>query len=200
MANRARVWLVDDFEGFWQDVRYALRTMRRSPGFTVVAVVSLALGIGANTAIFSLIDTLMLRSLPVRNPQQLVDLLNTYPGDPRLNVYSFDAYQYMRDHNQVFSGLIACSASRLSVRGEGLEAAAVDGEFVDGNYFRMLGVKPAAGRLIGPEDDHTQAVSDAVAVVSWSYWKDRFNLDPAIVGKRITIEDVPATIAGVAPQ
>jgi predicted permease len=187
-------------EGFWQDIRYALRTMRRSLGFTVVAVLSLALGIGANTAIFSLIDTLMLRSLPVRNPQQLVDLLNTYPGDPRLNVYSFDAYQYLREHNNVFSGLIACSPSRLSVRGEGLEVAGVDGEFVDGNYFRMLGVKPAAGRLIGPDDDRTQAISDAVAVVSWSYWKDRFNLDSAIVGKRITIADVPATIAGVAPR
>src|SRR5207253_5385637 len=73
-------------------------------------------------------------------------------------------------------------------------------EFVDGNYFRMIGVKPAAGRLIGPEDDRTRAASSAVAVVSWSYWKSRFNLDPAIVGKRITIEDVPATIAGVAPQ
>jgi putative ABC transport system permease protein len=194
------MWAWNALEGLWQDVRYALRTMRRSLGFTVVAVLSLALGIGANTAIFSLIDTLMLRSLPVRNPQQLVDLLNTYPGDPRLNVYSFDAYQYMRDHNRVFSGLIACSPSRFSLRGERLEAAAVDGEFVDGSYFRMLGVKPAAGRLIGPEDDGTQAVSSAVAVVSWSYWKGRFNLDPAIVGKRITIEDVPATIAGVAPQ
>ena len=81
----------------------------------------------------------------------------------------------------------------------GSAAADADGEFVDGNYFRMLGVKPAAGRLIGPEDDRTQAASSAVAVVSWSYWKGRFNLDPAIVGKRITIEDVPATIAGVAP-
>src|SRR5437870_410640 len=127
------MWAWNALEGLWQDVRYALRAMRRSLGFTVVAVLSLALGIGANTAIFSLIDTLMLRSLPVRNPQQLVDLLNTYPGDPRLNFYSFDAYQYLRDHNHVFSGLIACSPSRLSVRGEGLEVAGVDGEFVDGN-------------------------------------------------------------------
>jgi putative ABC transport system permease protein len=194
------MWGWSSLERLWQDIRYALRTMRRSPGFTAVAVLSLALGIGANTAIFSLIDTLMLRSLPVREPGQLVDLLNTYPGDPRLNVYSFDAYQYMRDRNQVFSGLIACSPARLSVRGEGLEAAAADGEFVDGNYFRMLGVKPTAGRLIGPEDDGAQAASSAVAVVSWSYWKSRFNLDPAIMGKRIIIDDVPATIAGVAPQ
>ena len=194
------MWAWNASGTFRQDVRYALRTLRRSLGFTVVAVLSVALGIGANTAIFSLIDTLMLRSLPVRNPRQLVELLNTYPGDPRLNNYSFDAYQYMRDHNQVFSDLIACSASRLSMRGEGLAATAADGEFVDGNYFPMLGVKPAAGRLIGPDDDRPPAVSSAVAVVSWSYWKSRFNLDPAIVGKRITIEDVPATIAGVAPR
>jgi putative ABC transport system permease protein len=199
------MWGWHSLEKLWQDVRYALRMMRRTPGFTAVAVLSLALGIGANTAIFSLIDTLMLRTLPVRDPQQLVELLNTYPGDPRLNTYSFDACQYMRDHNQVLSGLIACSASRFSLRGQGLEvvesaAAAADGEFVDGNYFRLLGLKPAAGRLIAPEDDGTQAVSSAVAVVSWSYWKGRFNLDPAIVGKRITIEDVPATIVGVAPR
>jgi predicted permease len=176
-----------------QDLRYALRLMRRAPGFTAVAVLSLALGIGANTAIFSLINTLMLHSLPVREPGRLVDLVNQYPSDPPLNLYSFDAYQYMRDHNQVLSDLIACSAGRVSVGGDGLEAAAVDGEFVDGTYFRVLGVKPAAGRLIGPGDDQA-------AVVSWSWWKGRLNLDPAVVGKRIMIENVPATIVGVAPR
>ncbi|MGO9011817.1 MAG: ABC transporter permease [Bryobacteraceae bacterium] len=183
-----------------QDTRYALRMMRRAPGFTAVAVLSLALGIGANTAIFSLIDTLMLRLLPVRDPQQLVDLLYKYPSDPRLNGFSFEAWQYMRDHNTVLSGLIARAPSRLSVRGVGMEAQTVDGEFVDGNYFRMLGVKPAAGLLIAPDDDGAQAAASAVAVVSWAYWKSRFNLDPAVVGKRISIEDIPATIAGVAPD
>jgi predicted permease len=191
------MWVWNSLEALWQDIRYALRMMRRGVGFTAVAVLSLALGIGANTAIFSLIDTLMLRSLPVRNPQQLVEPLYTYPGDPRLNGYSFDAYEYMREHNHALSGLIASSVSRLSVGGE---AAAVDGEFVDGHYFQMLGVKPAAGRLIGPEDDGMPALASAAAVVSWAYWKGRFHLDPAIVGKRIAIEDVPATIVGVAPE
>jgi predicted permease len=184
-------------EALWQDLRYAFRMMRRGIGFSAVAIFSLALGIGANTAIFSLIDTLMLRSLPVRNPQQLVEPLYKYPTDPRLNGFTFDAYQYMRDHNHVLSGLIASSVSHLSVRGE---TAPVDGEFVDGHYFQMLGVKPAAGRLIGPDDDGTGAISSAVAVVSWAYWKGRFHLDPAIVGKRIAREDVPTTVVGVAAE
>src|SRR5664280_926611 len=92
----------------WQDVRYALGMMRRTPGFTAVALLSLALGIGANTAIFSLINTLMLRTLPVRAPEQLVELLSRYPGEPRLNWSSQASYQHYRDNNHVFSELIAC--------------------------------------------------------------------------------------------
>jgi predicted permease len=180
-------------------MRYALRTLLRSPGFTLVAVISLALGVGANTAIFSLIDVLILRSLPVSRPAELVDLLYKYPSDPRLNSFSFDAFQHMRQSSRTLAGLIATSSSRLSVRGEGREAVPVDSESVDGNYFGMLGVKAAAGRLIAPGDDDAQAAAAPVAVVSWPYWKNRFNLDPGIVGKRIFVENVPATIVGVAP-
>src|SRR5271163_4154 len=97
-------------EQFWRDARYALRMMRRSPGFTTVAVLSLALGIGANTAIFSLIDTLMLRMLPVQDPGQLVELLQKYPGEPRGNGYwSRQSFEHFRDHNHIFSALIASS-------------------------------------------------------------------------------------------
>src|ERR1022692_611880 len=180
-------------ESLWQDTRYAVRALRRSPGFTAVALLSLALGIGANTAIFSLINTLMLRMLPVPEPRQLVEFLVLYPGDPPLNVFSQQSYEYFRDCNHVFSGLTGVHPSRFSVRGEGLEPETVDGEGVVGNFFRMLGVKPAIGRLIGPGDS-------AVAVVSWSYWKNKFNLDPAILGKRIVVEDVPATVVGVTPH
>src|ERR1700686_5453349 len=116
--------------GLWQDVRYALGMMRRSPGFTAVAVLSLALGIGANTAIFSLINTLMLRLLPVRQPQQLVELLNIYPGDPRLNSFSWPSYQHFRDNNHVFSALIGAARSRFAVCAEGLEPETVEGEYV----------------------------------------------------------------------
>ncbi|HYW46456.1 MAG TPA: ABC transporter permease [Bryobacteraceae bacterium] len=184
----------------WQDIRYALRTMRRTPGFTAVALLSLALGIGANTAIFSLIDTLMLRRLPVREPGQLVELLQKYPGEPRGGYWSWPSYEHYRDHNHVFSSLTGTSTdTRVSVRGEGLEPETVTGEYVAPNFFPVLGLKPAIGRLIGPDDDPGGAAA-AVAVVSWSVWKNRFNLDPAIVGKRLIVQDAPVTVVGVAPR
>jgi predicted permease len=184
--------------GLLQDLRYALRQLRKNPGFTAVAALTLALGIGANTAIFSLVNILMLRMLPVREPGQLVELLHRYPGEPHFNGFSWHTYQLMRDHNHVFSGLIAAAYQPFHVRGEGLEPQTVEGGYVDGNFFPVLGVKPAIGRLIGPEDDHT-GDSSAVAVVSWSYWKSRFNLDPAILGKQIIVEDMPVTVVGAAP-
>ncbi len=187
-------------ETIWQDVRYSLRTMRRAPGFTLVAVLSLALGIGANTAIFTLIDDVMLRMLPVHQPEQLVELLNKYPGEPRGNFFSRESYEYYRDHNHVFSGVIATAASHFSVRYAGAEPEMLDSEFVVGGFFPVLGVKPAIGRLIAPDDDRSGAASSAVAVVSWSYWKNRFNLDPSILGRQIVVEDVPLTIVGVAPR
>ncbi len=186
--------VAQSIDTLWQDVRYAARMMRRAPGFASIAVLSLALGIGANTAIFSLIDALTLRQLPVREPEQLVEFLNQYPGEPPLNAFSRPSYDYFRDHNHVFSGLSGISATSFSVRGEGLEQETVTGEYVDSNLFPLLGVRPAIGRLIGPEDD------PAVAVVSWSYWQSRFNLDPAILGRRIVVDNVPAMVIGVAPR
>ena len=126
-----------------QDIRYSLRMLRRSPGFTAVSLLSLALGIGANTAVFSLINTVRLRLLPVREPGQLVELLQHYPGEPRGGYWSWLSYEYYRDHNHVFSGLIAASSpSRFSVRGEGLERETVNGQSVTGDFFAILGVKP----------------------------------------------------------
>ena len=138
-----------------QDIRYALRMMRRSPGFTAVAILSLALGIGANTAIFSLIDTLMLRPLPVRDPNQLVEPLSKYPdpAEPLYNGYGWKHFVRFRDSNHVFSDLIGVSPSRFHLKADGVDADAVDGEYVVGNFFDFLGVKPAIGRLIGPHDD-----------------------------------------------
>jgi len=183
-----------------QDVRFAMRMLRRSPGFTAVAVLSLALGIGANTGVFSLINTLVLRLLPVRDPESLVELLHEYPGEPRRNGYSWQSYEHFRDHNHVFSGLIGFSPSRFDLRGEGLGGQTVDGEYVVGDFFSVLGVKPAIGRLIGPEDDRMGGAHSAVAVVSWSFWKSRFNLDPQIPGKRIILQNVPVTVIGVTPR
>jgi predicted permease len=192
------MWGWGSIERLSQDVRYTLRMMRRSPGFTAVAILSLALGIGANTAIFSLINTLMLRHLPVRDPQQLVELVSRYPGEPDYYGFAWRFYEQYRDQNHVFSDLIGTSPAHVQVAGEGMEVEPVDGEYVVGSFFPVLGMQPAIGRLIGPEDDHAGTADSAVAVVSWSFWKNRFNLDPAILGKRILVDGVPTTVVGVA--
>jgi putative ABC transport system permease protein len=186
--------------GFWQDARYALRALRRSPGFTAVAVVSLALGIGANTAIFSLVETVLLRMLPVSHPEQLVELLQKYPGEPRGNGYwTRRSYEHFRDSNHVFSALIGTSIdNQVRLTAPGAEPETTVGEYVTGNYFPELGLRPAVGRLLGPEDNPASA-NGAVAVVSWSYWTRRFHRDPAILGKEVIVQGTPATIIGVAP-
>jgi len=186
-------------ESLLQDVRFALRMLRKSPAFTAIAILTLALGIGANTAVFSLIDALMLRTLPVRDPGRLAELLHRFPGEPELNGFSLESYQLMRDHNHVFSGLIAATHEPFQMRGESLGTQTVEGGYVDGTYFTVLGLSPAAGRLIGPEDDRANAPSE-VAVVSWQFWKNNFTLDPAILGKQIVLENIPVTVVGVAPR
>ncbi|HEX5431521.1 MAG TPA: ABC transporter permease [Bryobacteraceae bacterium] len=195
------MWGWSFLESLRQDLRSALRGMRRSPGFAAVAVLSLALGIGANTAIFTLIDAIVLRSLPVQSPEQLVQLLEKYPGEPRGSYFSLASYEHYRARNHVFSGLIAASSvSHVDIRAGSLPPEIADGEYVSGNLFSVLGVRPAIGRLIGPDDDHTGAASAQVAVVSWSYWKSRFNLDSGILGKRIALDGMPVVVIGVAPR
>ena len=187
-------------KGIGHDIRYSLRTLRRAPGFTSVAILSLALGIGANTAIFSLINTLMLRPLPVPEPGRLVELLQKYPGEPRGNgFWSGSSYQHFARFNNVFSGLTGFSDSRFSMQEPGLEPENVDGEYVAGNFFTVLGVQPTVGRLISPQDDQLGSAS-TVAVLSWSYWKSRFNLDRSILGKTITVQHVPVTVVGITPR
>ena len=196
----SRHWLF--FDHLCQDIRFAFRILRKSPGFTAVAVLTLALGIGANTAIFTMANGLMLRTLPVRDPGQLVELLhyNTGEPEPGYNGFSWDAYQIMRDGNHVFSELIVEGMNLFTVRGDKLKPQTVFGGAVGGNFFQGLGVRPAAGRLIGPEDVH-MASHAPVAVVSWSFWKSRFDLDPGIIGKKIVInDDAPLTIIGVTQR
>jgi predicted permease len=188
------------FQTTWQDVRYGARTLRRSPGFTAVAVVSLALGIGANTAIFSLINTLMLRSLPVSHPEQLVELLSRYPGEPRTSAFWWRHYEHFRDRNESFSDLLAVARGRFQVSSEALDPESIDGEYVTGNFFTALGVRPVLGRLIDARDDQVDSPSAASIVVSWSYWTNRLHANPAIVGKVMVVNDVPATVIGVAPR
>jgi len=187
------------FTGILRDIHYAFRLMRKSPGFTAVAVLTLALGIGANTAIFTMMNGLMLHALPVRDPGQLVEILHHYPDDPEpgFNGFNWDAYQIMHDGNHVLSDLIIGSLNLYVVRGHELESQSLFGGNVGGNFFEALGVRPVIGRLIGPQDVQD---SSPVAVVSWSFWKSRFDLNPGIVGQRITASGTPVTIVGVTQR
>ena len=189
------MWL-DDLR---RDVRYALRALARSRGFTAVAILTLALGIGATTSIFSLVDTMMLRSLPVRQPEQLVELLFKYPRDPRLNMYPWKHYERFRDQNHVFADLVAmgAQAGRFQVTGPTYGPEVVDGMYVSGNFFEALGLQPAIGRLIGPAESQIGSPRAAVAVITWRYWQSRFNLDPGVLGQRLVVDNVPITIIGV---
>jgi len=188
-------------ESLIQDLRFGLRILLKSPGFTAVSVLTLALGIGANTAIFTMANGLMLHTLPVRDPRQLVELLHHYPGEPEpgFNGFSWGAYQTIRDGNHVFSDLIVGSMNFFTVSGDKLQPQTVFGGSVGGTFFQSLGVQAAAGRLIGP-DDVQMGYHTPGAVVSWSFWKSRFDLDPGVIGKNIVVGDAPVTIIGVAQR
>ncbi|MDX2154372.1 MAG: ABC transporter permease [Bryobacteraceae bacterium] len=179
----------------WADTLYALRLLRRSPAFTAVAVLSLALGIGANTAIFSLLYTVLLRPLPVERPGELVTFLQQYPGEPRGAYWSGRSFDHYRQNASAFSAMTAFGFDNsLRIRiGQGGEEQ-VAGEAVRPNYFEFLGLRPALGRLIEPSDE------DSVAVISWAYWNGRLQADPNVVGKRLFAAGSARTIIGVAPR
>jgi predicted permease len=190
-----------DIMTIWQDVRDAARQLRRRPGFTMAAVVSLALGIGANTAIFTLIDQVLLRPLPVPHPEQLV--LLTWEGEKvGITMFgdtmSYPAYRDIRDRNDVFSGVMCRYPVSLSVGYQG-QTARVAGELVSGNYFEVLGVRAAAGRLFTP-DDNKVAGGHPLAVLSYDYWAAQFARDPGIVGRTLVVDGVPLTVIGVSEQ
>ncbi|MCW5966229.1 MAG: ABC transporter permease [Bryobacterales bacterium] len=186
-------------------LRYTLRSLMRSPGFALTTICTLALAIGANTAIFSLAYTVMFRPLPVRSPGELIEMLHQYPasGEPRVNGFPFATYQHLRDNNRVLSGLIATSwrgHSGFTVQREGAEPEQVDGRYVNGGYFDLLGLQPSMGRLLRPDDDAREGRAPAaVAVLSWASWRNRFRAHPEILGKHILVEQLPVTIIGVAP-
>ena len=181
----------------FQDLRFGLRMLIKKPGFTVVAVLSLALGTGANTAIFSLVNTVMLRPLPIEKPQQLVALNNTAEGHA-FATFSYPNYKDFRDRNEVFSGLIAYRFQPLSLSHEGINER-VWGFEVSGNYFEVLGVGAALGRVISSEDDLTPG-GHPVAVMSYKCWQQRFGADQSIIGKEVIVNGRSYMIIGVAPQ
>ena len=180
------------------DLRYAVRTLRATPGFTIVVVLTLALGIGANTAIFSLTDQLLLRLLPVKNPHELVLFENpgAFAGRQfNSNTFSFPMYRDFRDTNSVFSGIAAQFPTALTLLANG-QAERVNGDLVSGNYFDVLGVRAIVGRTLTPDDDKTPG-AHPVAVLSHDYWMRRFAGDPAVLNRSISLNDHPMTIVGV---
>jgi predicted permease len=190
-----------DARGRWlqdigQDLRYAARTLARSPGFLVVSVLSLALGIGANTAIFSLIDAVMLRSLPVQDPQRLVEITRFRPnGKP--GVVSYPLFEYVRDNLKSISGIAVELSADRAIAIDGAEEF-VTAEMVSGTHYSLLGMEPLAGRLLQPADDEIAPAWPA-AVISYRYWQRRFGLNPTAIGKTLTLQGKVFTIVGVTP-
>jgi predicted permease len=192
--QRGLPWLQDGI----QDVRYGMRTLRRTPIFTVLTIVTLTLAIGANTAIFSLVDPLLFRDLPVRDPDRLVQFTWQYPGDPPLNLFSLEDYDRYRAANTVFSDMVGLVPLRTeSVAG----GEPIGAEVATGNFFHALGVRPALGRVLDVSDD---APGSARAVVSWRYWQAQFNGEARALGAIVDIYDrrlpgpLQATVVGVA--
>jgi predicted permease len=182
-----------------QDVRYGIRMLARNPAFTLVAMATLALGIGANTAMFSLLDQVVLRLLPVSHPERLVIVRETgnhYGNTYGANTISWPMFEDLRDHNQVFSGMFCRFPAAVTI-GYGDRTAQIRAELVSGSYFPTLGVGAALGRTIAPDDD---AVPDSrpVVVLSYSFWRSYFNGDRTIVGRTIALNSQAMTVIGVA--
>ena len=194
-----------------RDIRYAFRGMRRSPGFSAVVVACLALGIGANAAIFSLINAVMIRSLPVSRPEQLVLFQYKSPGDigavRRTQIgddqtsFAYAAYEALRERTQTLSGVIAFAPLGLNKQSlvvhAGGQSTVAGGEMVSGNYFSVLGVSPILGRTI-MNDDLKPGVPN-VAVIRHEFWLREFGGERSAIGKNITVNGLPFTIVGVTP-
>jgi predicted permease len=207
------MWSFGFLEQMAQDIRYALRTMAANPLFTATAALSLALGIGANTAIYSFMDAILMRSLPVAHPEQLAivewhsvkrpGVVRSLNGSNRRYGsrgsaspnFPYRAYELLQTNREIFSTLFGYSYAQNYNVIAGGEAESIPGGFVSGNYFSGLNVPPAAGRLFSPDDDRTGA--PATVVLAYAYWQRRFNGDPGVVGKSILISNLPFTVAGV---
>src|SRR5438876_2337422 len=187
------------------DTRQTLRRLRKAPSFTITAVLTLALGIGATTSIFTLVHAVLLKSLPVTNPDELYRLgkesrccyMGGYSQEKEFSLVSYDLYKYLRDNTQGFAQLAAFPAIEplFGVRRSGSSEAAQSypGEFVSGNYFTMFGIRPYAGRMLTDADD--EAGATPVAMMSYRLWQKRYRADPPIIGSVFALNDKPLTVA-----
>ena len=196
-------------EALIQDTRYAVRRLRRAPAFTMATILTLALGIGATTSIFTLVDAVLLKSLPVAKPGELYRLgresrccyTGGYSQDKEFSLVSYELYQYLRDHTKGFSELAAFPAPQplFGVRRSGSAEAAQSypGEFVSGNYFAMFGIRAYAGRALTAEDDRPGA--PPAAVMSYRLWQQRYGSDPSVIGSVFNLNDKPVAVVGITP-
>src|SRR5580658_10370693 len=181
-----------------RDLVYALRGFRNNPTFTAVAIASLALGIGLNTAIFNLVSAVLLQPLPVRDPARLMSIFTLDRINPGLRYCSYPNYKDYRDRNTVFSGLALYTPIQATLTGES-QPGDVQGQIVSGNYFDVLGVKPVLGRTFLPEEDRVPD-AQAVVVIGYAFWKRRFAASRSAIGATIGLNNRPYTIVGVAPR
>lgn len=183
---------------FVQDLRYAIRQMARKPGLTLFAVLSLALGIGANSSMFSLVNAILFRELPAARPQELVDVYSGHEGELQYATWSYPDFADVRQWNQVFAEFTAVNLT-IATHDDGRRTELLFGEQVSGNFFRMYGIKPALGRDFLPEEDVTEGASPVV-LLGHRFWQQRLGADPRIVGKTIKLNGQHLTIVGVAPE
>lgn len=196
LEDAQNVWRWSALEALRQDVQYSLRVMRRSPGFTLVVVLCLGIGIGGNTAIFSLIDKVLLKKLPVSRPEKLVVVsANTGRGINRL--FTYPDFADYRGQNQVFEELVGYTQRPLTLN-EGGQAERIQGTIVSGNYFSALGVGLALGRGFVPEEDQTRG-THPVVVLSYGFWQRRFSADPRLVGQTVNLNGYQFTVIGITP-
>ena len=187
----------------WKDLRYGFRALRLSPGFTLIATLTLALGIGANTAIFQLIDSIRLRSIPVKNPQELgtIRIADRHWGSGQFSSQysqlSFPIWEQIRKRQEGFAEIAAWSDQRFNLATGG-EVRKAKGIRVSGDFFHVLGVEPVLGRLIGPEDDQPGCAASA-ANISYAFWQRNFGGDPSVVGKPLTLDGISFVVLGVTP-
>ena len=198
-TNRRTNMIVD----LWQDLRYGARVLLKQPGFTLIAVITLALGIGVNTSIFTLFHSLALRPLPVKDPEQIVSVLQTFKGEfsrqvaGNIALLSYPEYLSYRDRTRAFSGLVAYRGEQLSLGGS--EAERIRGLFVTDNYFFMLGAETALGRGFATNECQ-MAGACPIVVLSHGFWQRRFGSDPEMVGKKVTLNRQPFTVVGIAAR
>ncbi len=183
-------------ENLFADVRFALRWLRRSPAFTLVAIAALAIGIGFNTALFTLVDALLFKPLPVERPDRLVDVFTSGGDSDQYATSSYPDFLDFKAQNQVFTDMLAYSPSMAAVKLVDRSRLAM-GETVTGNYFQLLGVKPLVGRTLLPEDDKPGA--PRAAVISYRLWRREYAASPSAVGQSIRIHGEAYTVVGVLP-